>query len=76
MLPGAQGTRPIQVREIDLYDMKLMWDILHVLGDRRKAGILVQKHSLQHRGFERFDFDLLKKLRRCVAEVELPKARF
>jgi len=66
--------KELDLSNFDLYDMVLMRDILRVLKERNKARVSIQKLSLRNRSFEAFDLDLLRDFRRCVAEVELPKA--
>ena len=66
--------KELDLAKFDLYEVKLIWCILHVLRERDKAGIQIQKLSLRHRSFEASTFDSLKMFRRCVAEVELPRA--
>jgi hypothetical protein len=47
--------KELDLSDFDLYDMKLMCNILRVLKERSNAGIPLQKISLRHRSFEAFD---------------------
>jgi len=60
----------LDLSKFDLHEMKhTRGVILHVLREREKAGIRIEKLSLRHGSFEAFDVDSLGT---CVAEVEFP----